>query len=198
MDRSLTLLNETPAITVSGDAIAALSPDDIVGVRVTGPAVLSQLAQSDPALPQAGGFTVAAGSLPAAARPSPSELHLPIPLATLPSAPGAYRVTVEVRSGAAVVAAGGTWMGRVAARGSPLDLAFVWRAALGIHRGPDGSFFDTALEQACAPGCGARRVRGSRERPALRLGRPALCPRCSRCLRSSPIGTSAWVSSRSC
>jgi hypothetical protein len=151
MDRSLTLLNETPAIRVSGEAIAALRADDTVAIRVAGPAALSQLEKSDPALAEAGSFTVAAGSLPAAARPSPSELHLPIPLSTLPSAPGAYRVTVEIRSGATVVAEGGTWMGRVAARSSPLDLAFVWRAALGVHQGPDGSFFDTVLEQACAP-----------------------------------------------
>ena len=152
MDRSLTLLNETPAITVSGDAIAALRGTDTLAVRIAGPATVSQLGQSDAALPEAGRFTVAAGSLPRVARPSPSELHLPVPLATLPAAPGAYRLTVEVRSGDALVAMGSTWMGRVAIRAVPLDLAFVWRAALGVHRGPDGSFFDAVLEQACAPG----------------------------------------------
>lgn len=152
MDRSLTLLAETPGITVSGDAIAALSGSDTVAVRIAGPAALSQLGQSDAALAEAGSFTVAADSLPSVARPSPSGLHLPVPLATLPSVPGAYRITVEVRSGDILVAVGGTWMGRVAARSAPLDLAFVWMAALGVHRSPDGSFFDAALEQACTPG----------------------------------------------
>ena len=155
MDRSLTQLNETPAITVSGDAIAALSAGDTLAVRIEGPATLSQLPESDPALSEAGRFTVVAGSLPGVARLSPSELRLPVPLATLPAAPGAYRIIVEIRSNGSVVATGSTWMGRVAARTAPLDLAFVWRAALGVHRGPDGSFFDAALEQACAPNAAA-------------------------------------------
>ncbi len=50
MDRSLTLLNETPAFTVSGDAIAALGGSDILAVRIAGPATLSEVAQGDPAL----------------------------------------------------------------------------------------------------------------------------------------------------
>ena len=155
MDRSLTQLSETPAITVSGDAIAALNAGDTLAVRIEGPATLSQLPESDPALSEAGRFTVVAGSLPGVARLSPSELRLPVPLATLPAAPGAYRIIVEIRSNGSVVATGSTWMGRVAARTAPLDLAFVWRAALGVHRGPDGSFFDAALEQACAPNAAA-------------------------------------------
>ena len=175
MDRSLTLLNETPAITVSGDAIAALSGSATLAVRIAGPAALSDLGQTDPALPEVGSFTVAADSLPGVARPSPSELHLPVPLATLSARPGAYRITVEVRSGYVLVAVGGTWMGRVATRSAPLDLAFVWRAALGVHRGPDGSFFDAALEQACAPGAalGFTSPAAQSGDPAAQAGDPA-------------------------
>ena len=214
MDRSLTLVNETPGITVSGEAIAALSSGDTLAVRIAGPAALSQVAQTDPTLPDVGSFTVAVDSLPSVARPSPSELHLPVPLASLPASPGAYRITVDLRSADVLAATGSTWLGRVALRSTPLDLAFVWRAALGIHRGPDGSFFDTTLEQACAPGAatapGARRLRlripklrpqppaPQAQAPPPRLRSPAVFRRCSRFPANSPIGTSAWVSNPSC
>ena len=69
-----------------------------------------------------------------------------------PLSSGAYRVTVDVRSDGALVATGGTWMGRVAPRGGSLDLAFVWRAELGIHQDPQGRFFDTVVQEACATG----------------------------------------------
>lgn len=154
LDRSLTLVNETPGITVTGDAIAAVGTDDTLAVRITGPAAFSQLAQIDPAMPQVGSFVVAVGSLPSVARPAPAVVHLPVPLASLPALPGAYRITVDVISGGHVEATGSAWMGRVAVRTTPLDIAFFWRAALGIHSGPDGRFLDQTLEQACAPGGG--------------------------------------------
>jgi hypothetical protein len=155
MDRSLTMVNESAALTVSGDAITTMSSDATVEVSITGPAALSQITQADPALPHTGSFTVAAASLSSAARPSASQLHLPIPMTTLPASAGAYRVEVSVRSSGVVVAGGSTWMGRIAARTSPLDLAFVWRAALGIHWDSTGRFVDDALAQACAPSAGA-------------------------------------------
>ena len=151
MDRSLTLVNESAALTITGDAIAALSPDATLEVRITGPAALSQITQDDPSLSLAGIFTVAADSLPSVARPAGSELHLPLPPASLPAWPGAYRVVVTITSNGVVTATGGVWMGRVAARTSTLDLAFVWRASLGIHRDSAGRFIDDVLEQACAP-----------------------------------------------
>ena len=151
MDRWLTQANETPSFTISGEAVAGLSAGDVLAVRIAGPATLTQVEQGEPVLPVAGSFSVAAGSLPSVARPSPSQVHLPVPPATLPPAPGAYRLIVEVRSGGVLVGTGTTWMGRVATRTEPLDLAFVWRAALGIHRGPDGVFVDSTLEQACRP-----------------------------------------------
>jgi hypothetical protein len=151
MDRALTLLGETPGMVVSGDAIGDLSEDSTLAVRITGPAGLSHLRQTDPILPEMGSFSVATGSLPAAARPTPTEIHLPIPLASLPAAPGAYRVTVYVRSPYVLLGTGSTWMGRVPPRDEPLGMAFVWRAALGVHRDPTGAFFDQVLTRACSP-----------------------------------------------
>jgi molecular chaperone Hsp33 len=152
MDRALTQVSESAAITISGDAIAALDAGATVEVRVTGPASLVQITQSSAALPIVGSFTIAAESLSEAARPDASQLHLPIPMTALPVSSGAYRVTVDIRSDGVLVAKGGTWMGRVAPRGGSLDLAFVWRAELGIHTDPQGRVFDTVLQEACATG----------------------------------------------
>jgi len=43
------------------------------------------------------------------------------------------------------------WLGKAAPRETPVDIAFVWPAVLGIHRDPNGVFFDDVLEQAVAP-----------------------------------------------
>ena len=150
LDHALTGVTDSAAITVSGDALADLGQGSTIEVQVSGPALAAQIFQPSPGLPDAGSLTIAADSLPDVARPSASELRLPIPAATLPSSPGAFRITVEVRSGDTVVARGQTWMGRVASTSSPLDLAFVWRAELGIHRDADGRFMDTAIAEACA------------------------------------------------
>ncbi len=166
MDRSLTLLDETTAITASGDTIASLTGSATLAVRIAGPATISDLAQTDPPLPEAGSYTVAADSLPSVARPSASEIHLPMPFASLPAAPGAYRITVEVRSGNLLMAEGSTWMGRVATRSSPLDLAFVWRAVLGVHLGSDGGL----LRRGARTGVRARRGACHLRRPT-RFGR---------------------------
>ena len=152
MDRALTQVSESAALTISGDVIAALDAGAALEVRVTGPAALSQITESSSALPIIGSFTIAAGSLPEAARPDASQLHLPIPMTVLPLFAGAYRITVDVRTHGALVATGGAWMGRVATSAGSLDLAFVWRAELGIHRDPQGRFFDKALQEACVSG----------------------------------------------
>ncbi len=152
MDRALTQVSESAAFTASGDVIAALDPGATVEVRVAGPATLSQITQALPTLPIIGSFTITAESLPEAALPAASQLHLPIPMTVLPASPGAYLVTVAIRSEGGLVATGGTWMGRVAADAGSLDLAFVWRAELGIHKDPQGRFFDGVLQDACAPG----------------------------------------------
>ena len=76
-----------------------------------------------------------------------------------PSEPGGYLITVELHdSGAAgagvdptVLASGQLWVGKVSSSQSPVDVAFVWPAILGIHRDPSGVFFDQTLEQAVDP-----------------------------------------------
>jgi hypothetical protein len=69
----------------------------------------------------------------------------------LPATAGAYLVVAEVKSGDQVLASGQTWVGKVAPRQNPLDVAFVLPAALGIHRDTAGVFYDTALQEAISP-----------------------------------------------
>jgi hypothetical protein len=152
MDRSLTRMDESAALIITGDALAAPASGATIEVTIAGPAALTQITQPDASLAKTTSFTVAVDSLPAVARPSASQIHLPIPTTSLPLVPGAYGLTVSLSSGGAPVATGSTWMGRVATRSSALDLAFVWRAELGIHRDPQGRFIDNALEEACADG----------------------------------------------
>ncbi len=160
LDSLMTQVGDSAALTVSGDALAALHGDATIEVRLAGPASLSQLGEKSPVLPGVSAFSATTGSLPAAARPAVGQVHLPLPLANLPAAPGAYRVTVDVTSEGGLVASGSTWMGRVVPRSSPLDLGFVWRMELGIHRDEQGRFFDSTLELACAPGAGLPALAG--------------------------------------
>ncbi len=69
--------------------------------------------------------------------------------------PGGYLVTVELGRGGVVEASGQAWLGKVALRARPLDVAFVLPVALGVHRDPSGAFFDQVLEQAVAPANGS-------------------------------------------
>lgn len=66
------------------------------------------------------------------------------------SQPGAYRVTVTLTAGGASRAEATLWLGKVAAAQGQIDLAFVWPLHLGVHRDPDGVFFDDVLEKAVA------------------------------------------------
>lgn len=151
LDRMLSPTTDSAVVSVAGEAVATLDPGATIEVRVAGPAPLSRLTQPSPSLPVVGTLSAAADSLPEAAWRSASELRLPLPATTLPRTAGAYRVTVEIRSAGALVAAGGTWMGRVNARAGSLDVAFVWRAELGIHKDTQGRFFDTVVQDACGP-----------------------------------------------
>ena len=162
VDRSLSLVGEAIRLTIAGEVSGPLAGAEVL-VRVNGPAQLSQVGQSDPQLPEVdavfqvlgttggvlGGTAVggAAASSGAAAALN-TEVVLP---ADTPAAPGAYLVTVEVKSGGVVKASGQAWLGKAAPRDTPLDVAFVWPAALGVHRDPSGTFFDQVLEQAVAP-----------------------------------------------
>lgn len=164
MDQMLGQVSDSASVIISGGAVTGLGVDATIQVRIAGPAAFSQLLQSSATLPAVGTFTIAAASLPEAARPSGTQVRLPIPMTTLPVVPGAYRVTVELRSDGALVAAGSTWMGRVATRGRSLDVAFVWRAELGIHKDPEGRFFDGVVQQACALGGGLPGLAGLSKR----------------------------------
>lgn len=68
--------------------------------------------------------------------------------AGMPKEPGAYQLVVDVKSGQDVLASGYVWVGKVAPRESPLDLAFVWPVCFGIHRDAEGVYYDQVLEQA--------------------------------------------------
>lgn len=71
---------------------------------------------------------------------------------TIPAAavaqPGAYLVTVILTSGDVVVAKGSHWLARIAGDGTPLDVACVWPIVQGVHRDPDGTFFDDGISDA--------------------------------------------------
>ncbi len=74
--------------------------------------------------------------------------------------PGAYLLVAEVKAAGEVIASGRVWMGRAAPRETPLDLAFIWPVALGIHRNAEGVFFDQVLEQAVSEVDGDGGLRG--------------------------------------
>lgn len=69
----------------------------------------------------------------------------------MPARAGAYLLVVEVKTETEVVAIGQTWVGKAEPRETPLDLALVWPLSLGIHRGPDGVYYDRVLEKAVTP-----------------------------------------------
>jgi hypothetical protein len=137
VDSSLSLVDEAVRLTIRGDVSGQPAGAELL-IRVNGPATLSQVAQSDPVLPEAAVISQTPGT----------DVILP---AGTPAAPGAYLVTVELKSGGVVQASGREWLGKAARRDMPLDIAFVWTAALGIHHDPSGVFFDQVLEQAAAP-----------------------------------------------
>ncbi len=77
------------------------------------------------------------------------EATVTIPART-PTEAGAYLLQVQVTVDGEVLAVGETWVGKVADREVPLDVAFVLPVSLGVHRDTEGAFFDQALEEAVA------------------------------------------------
>ena len=147
VDSSLSLVDEAVRLTIRGEVSGQPAGAELL-IRVNGPAKPSQVGQSDPVLPEVAVISQTPGT----------EVVLP---AGTPAAPGAYLVAVELKSGGFVQASGRAWLGKAARRDMPLDVAFVWPAALGIHRDPSGVFFDQVLEQAVAPaGEGSGSLRG--------------------------------------
>lgn len=65
--------------------------------------------------------------------------------------PGAYLVRATVTSGTAKVMTAELWLGKVASLPDPVDLAFVWPVASGIHRNPEGAFVDRAVQGLVVP-----------------------------------------------
>jgi hypothetical protein len=159
VDKQLSLLTEPVAVKVSGELAGSLVGTELV-IRVEGPAAGSQIGASQVDLPEAAKVartlgppsstttTVASGSS------SEADLEagrLPMTVVLPPATPavaGAYLVVAEVLSGTEVLASGQTWVGKVAPRKNPLDVAFVLPAFLGIHRDSSGVFYDTVLEKA--------------------------------------------------
>jgi hypothetical protein len=174
VDRSLSLTGDWVTLTIAGEVSPEPTDAEVV-VRIGGPAEPSQVGQQDPQLPEAATVSQAlsstaagsagtegatAGQIAAGEATTSStnvggdkqswttEVILAADMLTLP---GAYLVTVEMKSGGVVEARGTAWLGKVAPREAPLDLAFVWPVALGIHRDPSGAFYDDVLERAVAP-----------------------------------------------
>jgi hypothetical protein len=152
----LTLLGEPVVVSIEGTGTEP-GPEVEVVVRLGGPAEPSQLGQIDPLLPAAASVATTVGASGLSTRavagtgPSPWDLEVEIP-GDLLDAPGGYLVTVELSSAGSSVASGRTWLGKVAPQAEPLDVSFVLPIALGVHRDPDGVFFDRVLEEAIAPG----------------------------------------------
>lgn len=152
----LTLLGEAGVVSIEGTGTQP-GPEVQVVVRLGGPAEPSQLGQIDALLPEAASVATTVGVLAFSTRaatgtePSPWDLEVEIP-GDLLDAPGGYLVTVELSSAAGPVASGRTWLGKVAPRMEPLNVSFVLPVALGVHRDPEGVFFDRVLEEAIAPG----------------------------------------------
>jgi len=143
VDRGLSLIGDAVTLTITG-APSGQSTNALLVVRIGGPAEPSRVGQGDAQLPEAATLSQelnATGSWTA-------TVALP---ADIPNEPGAYLLTVQVISKGVTRAAGTVWLGKAAPRDQPLDVAFVWPVALGVHRDSNGAFFDQVLEDAVAP-----------------------------------------------
>jgi hypothetical protein len=170
VDRSLTLVNQPVTLTIAGQVSQSLNGAQLV-VLVKGPVDMGAVGQTGVDAPLVTQITNVLGSAPVAADATASTTATTTPpgmstsaelaagllkaTMTLPSgtppAPGAYLLAVEVQSGGTVLASGQTWTGKAAVRETALDASFVLPVSLGIHRDPDGAFFDRVLEAAVAP-----------------------------------------------
>jgi hypothetical protein len=163
VDRGLSLVGDAVTLTIKGASSAELT-NALLVVRIGGPAEFSQVGQSDPQLPQAavlseelalsgseaGGGSQTGGEVASGSSTGPWTVTMLLPEGTL-GAPGAYLVTARTISGGVTRASGTVWLGRAAPRDQPLDIAFVWPVAVGVHRDSSGVFFDRVVEDAVAP-----------------------------------------------
>ncbi len=174
--RLLSLVGEEASLKLVGPGLEQLySTGGTVVVRLEGPARAEEVGQAEVRLPLVrelaigmrpdelkpsadarvggeGGADLSAGQGSAGRGPASAGEDLLLPLRRWGGEalviPGAYRVTVSVQVGGTTVGSGQTWLGKVAPREQPLRLALIWPLALGIHRDPDGVFFDRKLEEA--------------------------------------------------
>ncbi|MBC7293305.1 MAG: hypothetical protein H5T84_04205, partial [Thermoleophilia bacterium] len=164
IDRPLTLLGDSLQVDIQGRGSFSLQGCRLV-VRLKGPAAFAQLRDPSPVLPEAGKFVVELGAAPSGSGGTSGasysvgdlenlargvlEARVILP-ADIVALPGAYLIAVEVKQSEEVVASGSAWVGKVAPRAEPIDLAVVWPVFLGVHRDPGGVFFDEVLEQVVA------------------------------------------------
>lgn len=150
--RLISLLDQWSPITISGEGVAQVYSGAGLTVRIEGPAALGQIGDDEVRLPVAASWRMTASTVgpPSGGAPTGRFTFVVPPSARTLSVPGAYRVTVSV-GGGEVASSGVAWMGKVAPSETPLDLAFVWPAALGIHRDPAGVFIDRVLETVSEP-----------------------------------------------
>ena len=165
VDRPLSLLGDSLQVDIQGRSSSSLQGCRLV-VRMKGPAAFAQLRDPSPVLPEAGKFVVELGETPSGPAGTSGasyllgnseslargvlEARVILPADSV-ALPGAYLIAVEVKQSEEVVASGRAWVGKVASRAEPIDLAVVWPVFLGVHRDPEGVFFDDVLEQVVAP-----------------------------------------------
>ncbi len=151
VDQSLVRVGRAFTVEVSGQVSGSLQGAKLV-VTIRGPVAAEQIGLRYADTGSAKGFTqllsAAASGEDLATGKLGAQVDIP---ANSFAEPGAYLVSVEVRSGSSLLASGRTWMGMIAARSRPLDVSFVIPVRLGIHRGWDGTFFDQVLEKATLP-----------------------------------------------
>lgn len=165
-ETALTATNEGVGLTVSGsyELLRRLDAEGVLtGTRAAAPVrmtarVYGPVGRADVGLsvsrlpdPQIVGLTPASPTSDADPAVGSSSgqmsVDVDIPAAAL-ERPGAYLVTVVLTSGEVVVAKGSRWLGRVSAGGTPLEIACVWPIVQGVHRDPDGMFFDDGIADA--------------------------------------------------
>jgi hypothetical protein len=166
---SLSQVGRQVTVTITGQVSQSLAGSKLV-VSVRGPVAAGQVGQSEVDAAGVKEITQWLGPAPVDAQPGTTTATTVVAgsstaqdllagtlkaTVTIPgssaSTPGAYLVSVEVRSGGQVLAAGRTWLGKVAVRKTPLDVSFVLPVSLGIHRDWTGIFFDQVLEEATLP-----------------------------------------------
>jgi hypothetical protein len=165
-ETALTATNEGVGLTVSGsyELLRRLDAEGVLtGTRAAAPVrmtarVYGPVGRADVGLsvsrlpdPHIVGLTPASPTSDADPAVGSSSgqmsVDVDIPAAAL-ERPGAYLVTVVLTSGEVVVAKGSRWLGRVSAGGTPLEIACVWPIVQGVHRDPDGMFFDDGIADA--------------------------------------------------